>query len=151
MEDAAFEKEESSFLSAARKGDHMTKEKTEANNRVKSKSGYLIKQRFFLKYVILRKLQEKGPMHAYDLMNLIIEEYEEEVYRPLESEIYKCLYDLSLNKEIATREVKRTGAIQKVILYSLNGKMHQAYMKTAEEELERSRRMIDRALKKRKG
>lgn len=113
-------------------------------------SRFLTKQRAVLKLYLL-KLAEQKRLYGLQFKSIIQEQLQEYGYRPPHSEIYKALYELTedgILKRI--KQAVEEGGFQEVVIYQFTEEGRQkanAYKKLVKDDLERSKRLIEKIMK----
>lgn len=118
--------------------------------RERSTTGFLVKQRAFLKlYMIILTEKEKGNLYGYQILDHLRSEFNGLGYRPQHSEIYKALHDLVHEGVLEQLKRKMAGAdFQEVVYYRFKNKEKaELYKKQLKVELERCDNIIKKALK----
>jgi DNA-binding PadR family transcriptional regulator len=113
-------------------------------------SRFLTKQRAVLKLYLLN-LAEQKRLYGLQFKDIIQKQFQKHGYIPSHSEIYKALYELT--EDGILKRIKQPveeGGFQEVVIYQFTEeglKMAKAYKKLVKEDLERSRRLIDKIMK----
>lgn len=113
----------------------------------RDRSGYLIKQRAFLKVYLLSSI-EKQPNHGNALLEELIEKFKPYAYQPQHSEVYRALHELMEDGYLRRNKVTKEGSkYQEIAIYYIKDKdLVNAYKKTVKADLERSLGLIKKAL-----
>jgi hypothetical protein len=111
-------------------------------------SGFLLKQRAFLKLYLIN-MTEEGRLYGLRFLENLREEFKPYGYRPTHTEIYKALHDL-IEEDVLKREkrVKEGMKYQEVVYYVFKDySKAELYKKQLKVELERNYKMLKKALK----
>lgn len=111
-------------------------------------SGFLFKQRAFLKMYLIT-LTENKRLYGHEMLDLLRNEFRSLGYRPTRSEIYKSLHDLidtGILEEVV--EIKEGLKRQKVIYYRIiNKQKAKKYKELVREDIDRSIKILNKAIK----
>jgi DNA-binding PadR family transcriptional regulator len=116
--------------------------------RKRESTGFLIKQRAFLKLYILSSI-EKERWYGMQLLEELKTAFKPYGYEPQHSEIYRALHDL-LEDGILTRKkiVEEGSKYKEVAVYSLKNKEEaKAYKKLVKADLDRCEQLLRKAIK----
>lgn len=119
----------------------------EENKRERSSTGFLLKQRAFLKlYMITMTEQER--LYGLRLLEVLRKEFQVYGYKPQHSEVYKALHDLINDGILEQVKRKKEGMqLQEVVFYRfLDKKKAELYKKKLKVELERCEKLIRKAI-----
>jgi DNA-binding PadR family transcriptional regulator len=111
-------------------------------------TGFLIKQRAFLKLYILSSI-EKERWYGMQLLDELKTAFKPYGYEPQHSEIYRALHDL-LEDGILTRKkiVEEGSKYKEVAVYSVkNTEEAKAYKKLVKADLDRGEQLLRKAIK----
>ncbi|MGM0901131.1 MAG: helix-turn-helix transcriptional regulator [Bacillota bacterium] len=111
-------------------------------------TGFLIKQRAFLKLYILSSI-EKERWYGMQLLDELKTAFKPYGYEPQHSEIYRALHDL-LEDGILTRKkvIEEGSKYKEVAVYSLKNKEEaKAYKKLVKADLDRCEQLLRKAIK----
>ncbi|WP_404328196.1 helix-turn-helix transcriptional regulator [Mesobacillus maritimus] len=111
-------------------------------------TGFLIKQRAFLKLYILSSI-EKERWYGMQLLDELKSAFKPYGYEPQHSEIYRALHDL-LEDGILTRKkvIEEGSKYKEVAVYSLKNKEEaKAYKKLVKADLDRCEQLLRKAIK----
>lgn len=117
------------------------------NEKERNPSGFLLKQRAFLKlYMIL--MTEQKRLYGLNLLKELRDEFRSYGYKPNSSEVYKSLHDLINDGILEQVKQKKEGMkLQEVVFYRFKDKSKaERYKKLLKEELKRCNRLINKAL-----
>ncbi|NEY21343.1 Replication termination protein [Bacillus ginsengihumi] len=112
-------------------------------------TGFLIKQRAFLKLYIITNI-ENGRWYGLKLLDELKKEFKPLGFEPQHSEVYRALHELEDEEEILTKgKVKVAGAKRKeVVVYKIKDhEKAQAYKKLVKTDLDRCVKLLQKALK----
>nr|WP_295970727.1 helix-turn-helix transcriptional regulator [uncultured Bacillus sp.] len=115
--------------------------------RKRESTGFLIKQRAFLKLYIITNI-ENGRWYGLQLLDEMKKEFKPYGFEPQHSEIYRALHDL-LEEGILTRgKIKKDGSkYQEVAIYSIKDKEKaKTYKKMVKADLDRCSHLLRKAL-----
>lgn len=118
----------------------MTKRKRES-------TGFVIKQRAFLKLYIITNI-ENGRWYGLQLLDEMRKEFKPFGFEPQHSEVYRALHDL-LEDDILTRGkvVKEGSKYQEIAIYSIKDKEKaKTYKKMVKADIDRSAQLLRKAL-----
>ena len=117
------------------------------NEGERKSSGFLVKQRAFLKLYMITMTEQKR-LHGYRLLEVLREEFDGHGYRPNSSEIYKSLHDLINDGILEQDERKKEGMqFQKVVYYRFKDrKKAERYKELLYKELKRCNRLLEKAI-----
>ena len=110
-------------------------------------TGFLIKQRAFLKLYIITNI-ENGRWYGLQLLDEMKKEFKPYGFEPQHSEIYRALHDL-LEDGILTRgKIKKDGSkYQEIAVYTIKDKEKaKAYKKLVKPDLDRCSQILRKAL-----
>lgn len=111
--------------------------------------GFLIKQKAFIKYSILRMLEE-NEAYGLRIQEQIIKLYEDLGFSPTHSVIYECLFELTNeNILIRTNITPPENTFKEYVFYSITSKGKEKaarYKALVEYDLNRSLKIIQRGL-----
>lgn len=116
--------------------------------QTRNSTGFLIKQRAFLKLYLITEL-EKGRPYGYNLWEDLYEKFKPFGYKPGHSEIYRALHELEDDEGIIKREIiKKEGSKRKeVIIYRIvDPDKAKAYKELVKVDMDRSMHIIRKAL-----
>jgi DNA-binding PadR family transcriptional regulator len=117
------------------------------STRKRESTGFLIKQRAFLKLYIITNI-ENGRWYGLQLLDEMKREFKPYGFEPQHSEIYRALHDL-LEDGILTRgKIKKDGSkYQEVAVYSIKDKEKaKTYKKMVKADLDRCSQLLRKAL-----
>jgi DNA-binding PadR family transcriptional regulator len=117
------------------------------STRKRESTGFLIKQRAFLKLYIITNI-ENGRWYGLQLLDEMKKEFRPYGFEPQHSEIYRALHDL-LEDGILTRgKIKKNGSkYQEVAVYSIKDKEKaKTYKKMVKADLDRCSHLLRKAL-----
>jgi DNA-binding PadR family transcriptional regulator len=117
------------------------------STRKRESTGFLIKQRAFLKLYIITNI-ENGRWYGLQLLDEMKREFKPYGFEPQHSEIYRALHDL-LEDGILTRgKIKKDGSkYQEVAVYSIKDKEKaKTYKKMVKADLDRCSHLLRKAL-----
>jgi len=139
-----------------RKGnDEMSKPLTEKqiqakneNDRERLSSGFMLKQRAFLKLYMITMTEEKR-LYGLKLLEVLREEFKGFGYRPNSSEVYKSLHDLIDDGILEQVKEGKEGTNRQVVFYYRfkNVKKAKEYKNQLEVELHRCNALLNKAIK----
>ncbi|SDJ69197.1 helix-turn-helix transcriptional regulator [Sediminibacillus albus] len=113
-------------------------------------SGFLIKQRAFLKLYLITLIENKY-LYGLKLRDLLKDEFKELGFQPKHPEIYKALHDLMEQGIIYQRKEKKQGTVyQEVVYYHFTDEGREkasAYKKLLKHELDRCIHLLQKAVK----
>lgn len=115
--------------------------------RKRESTGFLIKQRAFLKLYIITNI-ENGRWYGLQLLDELRKEFKPYGFEPQHSEVYRALHDL-LEDGILTRgKIKKEGSkYQEIAVYSIKDKEKaKAYKKLVKADLDRCSQILRKAL-----
>jgi len=117
------------------------------NDRERNPSGFMLKQRAFLKLYMITMTEQKR-LYGFRLLEELRKEFKEHGYKPNSSEIYKSLHDLLDDGILEQVEKKKEGTDrQKVVYYRFKDRQKAERYKTLlKEELNRCSRLLDKAI-----
>ena len=115
--------------------------------RKRESTGFLIKQRAFLKLYIITNI-ENGRWYGLQLLEEMRKEFQPFGFEPQHSEIYRALHDLLEDGVLTRGKVKKEGAkYQEVAVYSIKDKEKaKTYKKMVKVDLDRSSQLLRKAL-----
>lgn len=111
-------------------------------------TGFLIKQRAFLKLHIITNI-ENGRWYGLQLLDELRKEFKPFGFEPQHSEVYRALHELEDEEEILSKvKIKVEGAKRKeVVVYKIKDiEKAKAYKKTVKADLDRSEQLLRKAL-----
>ncbi|GMB09494.1 replication termination protein [Thermolongibacillus altinsuensis] len=112
-------------------------------------SGFLLKQRAFLKLYLIT-LTEQERLYGLKLLDVLREEFKPFGYRPNHSEVYKALHDLIEDGILTQVKKKKEGMkYQEVVYYRFTEegyKKAQLYKRQLKAELDRCAALIRKAI-----
>lgn len=117
------------------------------STRKRESTGFLIKQRAFLKLYIITNI-ENGRWYGLQLLDEMKKEFRPYGFEPQHSEIYRALHDL-LEDGILTRgKIKKNGSkYQEVAVYAIKDKEKaKTYKKMVKADLDRCSHLLRKAL-----
>ncbi|MED4346355.1 MULTISPECIES: helix-turn-helix transcriptional regulator [Heyndrickxia] len=120
-----------------------------AEKRQRESTGFLIKQRAFLKLYIITNI-ENGRWYGLQLLDELKKEFKPLGFEPQHSEIYRALHELEDEEQILTKiKVKPDGAKRKeVVVYKIKDmEKAKAYKKLVKADLERCEQLLQKALR----
>jgi DNA-binding PadR family transcriptional regulator len=125
----------------------MQAKKENEQERERKPSGFLLKQRAFLKLYMITMTDQKR-LYGLSLLTELRREFDIYGYKPNSSEIYKSLHDLLEDGILEQVKKKKEGMdLQEVVYYRFKNKQQaEGYKSRLKEELERCSRLIDKAL-----
>lgn len=111
-------------------------------------TGFLIKQRAFLKLYLLTSI-EKERWYGMQLLDELRESFKPFGFEPQHSEVYRALHDLLEDGILSRRKIKEEGSKYKeVAVYSIANKEEaKAYKKLVKADLDRCEQLLRKALK----
>ncbi|WP_077621817.1 helix-turn-helix transcriptional regulator [Sediminibacillus massiliensis] len=116
----------------------------------RNSSGFLVKQRAFLKLYLITLIENKH-LYGLKLRDLLKQEFSDLGYQPHHPEIYKSLHELIEQGIIYQIKEKREGnKYQEVVYYNFteDGKEKaNAYKKLMKVELDRCKALLDKAIR----
>ena len=115
--------------------------------RKRESTGFLIKQRAFLKLYIITNI-ENGRWYGLQLLDEMKKEFKPYGFEPQHSEVYRALHDL-LEEGVLTRgKIKKDGSkYQEVAVYSIKDKEKaKTYKKMVKVDLDRCSHILRKAL-----
>ncbi|CAM3998348.1 replication termination protein [Bacillus subtilis] len=113
----------------------------------RSSTGFLVKQRAFLKlYMITMTEQER--LYGLKLLEVLRSEFKEIGFKPNHTEVYRSLHELLDDGILKQIKVKKEGAkLQEVVLYQFKDyEAAKLYKKQLKVELDRCKKLIEKAL-----
>jgi DNA-binding PadR family transcriptional regulator len=116
-------------------------------DRKRESTGFLIKQRAFLKLYIITNI-ENDKWYGMQLLDEMRKEFKPFGFEPQHSEIYRALHDL-LEDGVLTRGkiVKEGSKYQEVALYSIKDKEKaKTYKKMVKVDIDRSSQLLRKAI-----
>ena len=115
--------------------------------RKRESTGFLIKQRAFLKLYIITNI-ENGRWYGLQLLDEIRKEFKPYGFEPQHSEIYRALHDLLEDGVLTRGKIKKDGSkYQEVAVYSIKDKEKaKTYKKMFKVDLDRSSHLLRKAL-----
>lgn len=123
-------------------------ESVENQNQQRKSTGFLIKQRAFLKIYLITYI-EQNQSYGMQLLDDIKSRFDRDGYKPQHSEIYRALHEL-LEEGVLTRGkiVKEGSKYQEVAVYHIGDKEKvNAYKKLIKHDLERCISILQKAVK----
>jgi DNA-binding PadR family transcriptional regulator len=117
-------------------------------DKMSKDSGFLLKQRAFLKLYLIT-MTEQGRLYGLRFLENLREDFKPYAYRPTHTEIYKALHDL-IEDGVLKREkrIKEGMKYQEVVYYVFQDHSKaDLYKKQLKDELERNVKMLKKALK----
>lgn len=110
-------------------------------------TGFLIKQRAFLKLYLLTSIEKSG-WYGMQLLDELKQEFKPYGYKPQHSEIYRALHELMEAGILTRKKVIEEGAKYKeVAVYSIADKdQANAYKKLVKADLDRCSQLLKKAL-----
>jgi DNA-binding PadR family transcriptional regulator len=108
------------------------------------------KQRAIIKLYLINLIEQKQTygLHYQDIINTKIKAFD---HQPAESEIYKVLHELTSDGLVRRdKRLMASDGLKEVVVYSLTDSGYKEalmYKQLVKEDLERSRRIIDKVLK----
>lgn len=117
------------------------------STRKRESTGFLIKQRAFLKLYIITNIENER-WYGLQLLDEMKREFKPYGFEPQHSEIYRALHDL-LEDGILTRgKIKKDGSkYQEVAVYSIKDKEKaKTYKKMVKSDLDRCSHLLRKAL-----
>lgn len=111
-------------------------------------TGFLIKQRAFLKLYIITNI-ENGRWYGLQLLDELRKEFKPFGFEPQHSEVYRAFHELEDEEEILTKvRIKVEGAKRKeVVVYKIkDSEKAKAYKKLVKLDLERSEQLLRKAI-----
>ncbi len=123
------------------KGVHILKEEK------RSSTGFLVKQRAFLKlYMITMTEQER--LYGLKLLEVLRSEFKPIGFKPNHTEVYRSLHELLDDGILKQVKVKKEGAkLQEVVLYQFKDyEVAKLYKKQLKTELDRRKKLIEKAI-----
>ena len=119
-------------------------------NEKRTPSGFLLKQRAFLKLYLIT-LTEQERLYGLKLLDFLRQEFRPFGYKPNHSEIYKALHDLIEDGILKQVKMKKEGMkYQEVVYYRFaDGGYEKAklYKKQLKAELDRCEALLRKAIK----
>jgi DNA-binding PadR family transcriptional regulator len=111
-------------------------------------SGFLLKQRAFLKLYLIT-MTEKKRLYGFKILDELREEFRPYGYRPNHSELYKALHDLIKDGILKQIKQKKEGAeFQEVVYYQfVDYEKAKQYKRQLKAELDRSKAIIEKAIR----
>ena len=111
-------------------------------------SGFLIKQRAFLKLYLVTRI-EKGPWYGLQLLDELKSAFKPYGFAPQHSEVYRALHDLTEAGILKRRKVTEEGSKYKeVAVYSIADEDGaKAYKKLVKADLDRCEQLLRKAIK----
>lgn len=113
----------------------------------KQQSGFLIKQRAFLKLYMIT-YTEQNKLYGLKILDTLTNEFKEFGYKPNHSEIYKALHDLIDDGILKQVKKKKEGMKHQEVVYYQFTDIEKArlYKKQLKVELERCVRLLQKTL-----
>ncbi|MCM3595755.1 MULTISPECIES: helix-turn-helix transcriptional regulator [Bacillaceae] len=113
----------------------------------RSASGFLLKQRAFLKLYMIR-MTEQDKLYGLKLLDVLRDEFRRYGYRPNHSEVYKSLHELIEDGVLKQVKRKKEGMkLQEVVYYKFEDyEKAKLYKKQLKAELDRCQKLLDKAL-----
>lgn len=113
----------------------------------RSASGFLLKQRAFLKLYMIR-MTEQDKLYGLKLLDVLRDEFRRFGYRPNHSEVYKSLHELIEDGVLKQVKRKKEGMkLQEVVYYKFEDyEKAKLYKKQLKAELDRCQKLLDKAL-----
>lgn len=113
----------------------------------RSASGFLLKQRAFLKLYMIR-MTEQDKLYGLKLLDVLRDEFKRYGYRPNHSEVYKSLHELIEDGVLKQVKRKKEGMkLQEVVYYKFEDyEKAKLYKKQLKAELDRCQKLLDKAL-----
>lgn len=117
------------------------------SNRKRESTGFLIKQRAFLKLYIITNI-ENGRWYGLQLLDEMKKEFKPYGFEPQHSEIYRALHDLLEDGILSRGKIKKNGSkYQEVAVYSIKDKEKaKTYKKMVKADLDRCSHLLRKAL-----
>lgn len=123
---------------------------SEKERKERSPSGFLLKQRAFLKLYMIT-LTEQKRLYGLNLVNLLRDEFKTLGYKPNHPEVYKALHDLIDDGILEQVKRKKEGMKHQEVVYytfTLNGKKKaDLYKKQLKAELDRCSQLLQKSLR----
>lgn len=116
--------------------------------KTRESTGFLIKQRAFLKLYIITNIQN-GRWYGLQLLDELKKEFKPFGFEPQHSEIYRALHELEDEEEILTKmKIKADGAKRKeIVVYKIkDNEKAKAYKKLIKADLDRCEKLLRKAL-----
>lgn len=123
---------------------------TIVEKKSRNSTGFLIKQRAFLKLYIITSIEKKGKWYGLQLHQDLRDEFEPHGFRPEHSEVYRALHELEDEEQIIKKSKEKVeGAKRKeVVVYTIvDHEAAKAYKKLVKADLDRCQDLIRKALK----
>jgi len=117
--------------------------------RSRESTGFLIKQRAFLKLYMITNI-ENGRWYGLQLLDELRKEFKPYGFEPQHSEVYRALHELEDDEGILTKvKVKVPGSKRKeIVVYKIkDSEKAKAYKKTVKADLDRCEKLLQKALK----
>ncbi|USK26395.1 Replication termination protein [Bacillus sp. CMF21] len=113
----------------------------------RSASGFLLKQRAFLKLYMIR-MTEQDRLYGLKLLDVLRDEFRRYGYRPNHSEVYKSLHELIEDGVLKQVKRKKEGMkLQEVVYYKFEDyEKAKLYKKQLKTELDRCQKLLDKAI-----
>ncbi|KEZ50254.1 MULTISPECIES: helix-turn-helix transcriptional regulator [Metabacillus] len=113
----------------------------------RSASGFLLKQRAFLKLYMIR-MTEQDRLYGLKLLDVLRDEFRIYGYRPNHSEVYKSLHELIEDGILKQVKRKKEGMkLQEVVYYQFEDyEKAKLYKKQLKTELDRCQKLLGKAL-----
>lgn len=117
------------------------------STRKRESTGFLIKQRAFLKLYIITNI-ENGRWYGLQLLDEMKKEFKPYGFEPQHSEIYRALHDLLEDGILSRGKIKKNGSkYQEVAVYSIKDKEKaKTYKKMVKADLDRCSHLLRKAL-----
>src|SRR4051794_898435 len=117
------------------------------NKRKLESTGFVIKQRAFLKLYIITNI-ENGRWYGLQLLDEMKKEFKPFGFEPQHSEIYRALHDLLEDGVLTRGKIKKDGSkYQEVAVYSIKDKEKaKTYKKMVKVDIERSSHLLRKAI-----
>ncbi|MGD6815941.1 Replication termination protein [Metabacillus sp. 84] len=114
----------------------------------RNSSGFLLKQRAFLKLYMITLTDQKR-LYGLKLLDTMRDEFRRFGYKPNHSEVYKALHELIDDGVLRQVKKKKEGMkLQEVVFYEFKDyEAAMLYKKQLKVELERCQGLIDKAIK----
>lgn len=115
----------------------------EKEKQTRKSTGFLIRQRAFLKAYIIRYVEE-GRHYGLQIKDRLRIEFDAFGYKPEHSEVYRALHDLTQEGYLKrVKKIEEGSTYKEIVLYYIaDSEKTKAYMKLVTEDLHRSQGML---------
>lgn len=117
------------------------------SERERESTGFLIKQRAFLKVYLITEI-ERGPAYGLQLLEILQKKFDPHGFEPNHAEIYRSLHELTEAGILNVRDELAEGAKRKKLqVYTVKDRdLAKAYKELAKVDLDRCQDLLRKAI-----